>query len=128
MPIPFKVLVLLIFMPILLAWIGAFFKFKQFGYVNNADPRSQSSKLTGAGARLVASQANAWEALIFYTGTLLVAYSSNVPWSDFNNPAMLYAATRIVHPICYLYNVHILRSLVFSAGFISCAYMIYLAW
>ena len=53
---------------------GTFSRMRQFGAIDNKDPRGQSAKLEGVGARAVAAQQNAWEALaVFIAG--VVAFS-----------------------------------------------------
>ena len=50
-------------LPIALSWVGGYYRMQQFGSVDNKHPRVQSAGLEGAGARAVAAQSNAWEAL-----------------------------------------------------------------
>ncbi|NND39773.1 MAG: MAPEG family protein, partial [Pseudomonadales bacterium] len=79
--------------------------------------------LTGAGARIVAAQSNAWEALALYSATLLVVLLSDVPLESVAVPALIFGLSRILHPVMYIANQATLRSIVFVVGFGSCIYM-----
>ncbi|MBT8152254.1 MAG: MAPEG family protein [Gammaproteobacteria bacterium] len=118
------VLVLVAFLPYLLAGLGGYSRIKQLGSMDNENPRLQSAELTGAGARIVAAQANAWEALALYSATLLVVFLSGVPMESVALPAMIFGASRVLHLVMYIANRATLRSIVFVVGFGSCIYMI----
>ena len=72
MTVPFFCLFLVVIMPYLLAPVGAFFKTRQLGTYDNKDPRAQGLRLEGAGARAVAAQANAWEAVAVFSAAVIV--------------------------------------------------------
>ena len=55
------------FFPLMLSFVSGYFRNKEFGTVDNKYPRQQSAQLTGPGARAVAAQGNAWEALAMFT-------------------------------------------------------------
>ena len=74
MTTPFWCLLVVAFLPYLLALGGLYFRIKQFGHWDNDNPRGQYSKLEGAGWRVWASQQNAWEALGLFTATVAVAH------------------------------------------------------
>jgi uncharacterized MAPEG superfamily protein len=115
--------VIVAFLPYPLAWVGAYFKQKQFGTIDNKHPRLQVARLEGAGARAAGAQANAWEALAVFTAVLAVLHFANpevARGSTAANLSLGFLATRIVHPIAYLANIDIVRSLVFVVG-VACA-------
>ena len=66
MTVPFWCLFVAALLPILIAFTGGYFKTQQFDSVDNNNPRAQSVQLTGTGARAVAAQSNAWEALAVF--------------------------------------------------------------
>ena len=72
MTVPFWCLFIGALVPTLLAFTGGYFKSQQFDSVDNNNPREQSAQLTGAGARAVAAQSNAWEALAVFTAAVTV--------------------------------------------------------
>jgi uncharacterized MAPEG superfamily protein len=123
MTTPLWCLVIVAFLPYPLAWVGAYFKQKQFGTIDNKHPRLQVARLEGAGARAAGAQANAWEALAVFTAVLAVLHFANpevARGSTAANLSLGFLATRIVHPIAYLANIDIVRSLVFVVG-LACA-------
>lgn len=124
MPTAIAVLVLVLVMPYLLAFLGGYLKVRQLGRLDNENPRLQSLQLSGSGARAVAAQSNAWEALAFYIGTLLVVSLAGVPLEAVATPALVFAVSRILHPVLYIANLATLRSIVFIVGFASCIYMV----
>ena len=109
--------------PILLSAWGVYFRKKQFGEFDNNHPRLQQAKLEGAGARIVAAQQNAWEALAMYGSVVFIAYASGVNLNDLTMPAIIFVAARILHPILYVTNKATLRSLSFTVGFFTCVYI-----
>ncbi len=118
------VLVVAVAIPYLLAGASAYFKTKQFGAMDNKDPRGQSTRLTGAGARAVAAQANAWEALALYTVAIVVTHFAGVPAADLATAALVFLAARILHVAFYLADMDKLRSAAFIVAAGSCIYMI----
>jgi uncharacterized MAPEG superfamily protein len=123
MTTPLWCLVIVAFLPYPLAFIGSYFKTRQFGTLDNKNPRAQAAKLEGTGARAVAAQANAWEALAVFTAVLGVLHFANpevARGSTAANLSLGFVAARIVHPIAYLANIDLLRSAVFLVA-IGCA-------
>ena len=84
-------------LPYVLAFTGSYHKGKQFGKVDNNNPRVQSAQLTGVGARAVAAQQNAWEALAVFTASLAAAFFAGVEPASLALPALIFAAARIAH-------------------------------
>lgn len=119
MTTPLWCLVIVAALPYLLAFSGGYFKMRQFGAIDNKHPRQQAQQLEGVGARAMAAQANAWEALGFFTAVLAVLSFANpeaARGATAANLSLGFAATRVLHPICYLANVDVARSLVFLVG------------
>ncbi|EKM24690.1 MAPEG family protein [Vibrio sp. HENC-03] len=128
MPTALFVLVFVSFIPYALAGLGGYAKVQQLGHLDNHHPRLQERKLSGRAARTIAAQSNAWEALAFYSATILAASLSGVPWSDLSMPAIVFAFTRMAHPVMYIADIAIGRTLVVITGIASCVYMLSLAF
>ena len=103
-----------------LAGIGGYHKGKQFGKADNNNPRVQAAQLTGTGARAVAAQQNAWEALAVFTASLAAAFFAGVEPASLATPALLFVAARIAHAACYLNDLASARSSSFLVGTLMC--------
>lgn len=128
MPTALFVLVFVSVIPYVLAGLGGYAKVQQLGHLDNHHPRLQERKLSGRAARIIAAQSNAWEALAFYTATILTVSLSGVPWPDLSMPAIIFAITRMAHPVMYIADIAIGRSFVVIVGVTSCIYMLSLAF
>jgi uncharacterized MAPEG superfamily protein len=120
-------LLILCILPLSCAWIAGYHRQKQLGSVDNKEPRIQSLKLTGAGARAVAAQSNSWEALAVFSAALLAIFISGVELQGIATPVMAFVALRIAYIPVYIGNMDKLRSLIFLAGYGICMYLFYLA-
>ena len=127
MTTPFWCLLVMIFMPYLLAGSTVYFKNKQFGKVDVNNPRDQSAGLTGQGARANAAQSNAWEALAVFGIAVLVAHFAGADPGTSATAALVFIAARILHPIFYIMGNQPLRTATFAVGFGSCMWLFYLA-
>jgi uncharacterized MAPEG superfamily protein len=127
MNIPVFVLMMLCILPINCAWVSGYFRHKQLGTVDNKNPRAQNLQLTGAGARAVAAQLNAWEALAVYAAALLALTISQVPVEAYATLALVVLALRVVHAVSYIANQDIVRSLTFLGSYGICIYFFVLA-
>ena len=128
MPVALMVLMFVAFIPYVLAGVGNYLRVQQLGHLDNQNPRAQAAELKGAGARAVAAQSNAWEALALYSATILAVFASGVSWPELTVPSIIFAATRLVHPVLYIANIAAARSIVVAIGLASCVYMLYLAF
>lgn len=122
------VLILVAFIPYILAGMGGYARAKQLGHMDNNDPRKQALELSGTGARIVAAQANAWEALAIYSVVIILNSAAGTAWALLATPALVFAAARVLHAVCYAANWASLRSIVFVIGLGSCAYMMTMAF
>ena len=119
---------ILILLPIILTWITAYFRKSQLGKIDNNSPRSQYAQLQGVGERLVAAQANTWEAIIFYMASILAVYLAGVDAKYIVIPCIAFVICRVLYIAAYAANKGALRSLIFIAGLSCCVYMFYLAY
>ena len=94
MTTPFWCLLIAAFLPFVLAGIGGYFKSQQFDTLDNNNPRVQSAQLVGAGARAVAAQQNAWEALAIFTAAVAVAHMAGADPGTSAMAAMLFIVSR----------------------------------
>lgn len=127
MPTILYVLFAISFLPFVMAWTAIYFRLKQFGKFDNHHPRQQQAALTGMGGRVQAAQANAWEALMLFTMVCFIAYASGLDLDRLDGVALLFLASRILHPILYIANLAWFRSGVFVVGMGCCLYIVYLA-
>lgn len=127
MTTPFWCLLVAVLLPYVLAGTGGYFKARQLGSVDNHDPRAQSLLLTGAGARAVAAQANAWEALPVFASSVFVAHLCGADAGSSASAALLFVAARVAHAVCYLADLATARSLVFMIGMGACLWLFVLA-
>ena len=116
-------LLIAVLIPYVLSGIGGYHKGKQFGKPDNNNPRAQAAQLTGAGARAVAAQQNAWEALALFTAAVVAASVAGVPPASIATPALVFVAARIAHAICYLNDLASARSSVFLVGATMCLWI-----
>lgn len=119
MTTPLWCLVIVALLPYVLSFSGGYFRMRQLGAVDNKHPRQQVAKLEGAGARAYAAQANAWEALGFFSAAVVVLHLANpeaARGATAANLSLAFLATRVLHPILYVANQDVLRSLVFLVG------------
>lgn len=116
------------FMPLVCAWIGGYFRYKQFnGVVDNKTPRLQANKLEGVGHRAYAAQQNSWEALAVFAAALLALHMSGVVLATVATACIVFVLLRVVYIACYLANQDLLRSSFFIGALSICLYFFYLA-
>lgn len=130
MTTPLWCLVLVAFLPYLLAFTGSYFKMQQFGKLDNKNPRQQAAQLEGIGARAAAAQANAWEALAVFTVAVVVLHLANpeaARSATAANLSLVFLAMRVAHPLFYLANIDIARSLTFMVDMGCAVWLIALA-
>lgn len=120
-------LLIMCILPLTCAWIAGYHRQKQFGNVDNKEPRIQSQQLTGAGARAVAAQGNAWEALAVFSAAILAVFIAGVDLDSIRTPVMVFVALRIAYIPVYIANQDKLRSLIFLVGYGICIYLMYQA-
>lgn len=127
MTTPLWCLVIVAVLPYLLAGVGGYFRHRQFGAIDNNDPRLQYTRLAGAGARVWAAQLNAWEALALFTAAVVVATLAHADPGRAATASVVFLVARLLHPIFYAANLAPLRSLVAVIGMACCIYMFVLA-
>jgi len=127
MTAPLWCLLVAVLIPYGLAFLGGYYKSQQFGSVDNANPRAQSAALEGAGARAVAAQANAWEAVGVFTAAVLVNHVAGGDPASSAAAAYVFLAARVFHAAFYIADQPTFRSLSFLVGLGSCIWLFVLA-
>jgi uncharacterized MAPEG superfamily protein len=127
MTIPFWCLLVACLIPFFIAPIGGYFRGKQFGTMDNKNPRIQAAGLTGAGARAQAAQANAWEALPVFAAAVLVAHLAGADAGSSATAALVFIAARVGHAGFYLADLDKARSGIFLVGLGCCIWLFVLA-
>lgn len=88
------------------------------GY-NNNHPRSQQTKLTGFGARALAAHQNAFESLIIFAPAVLLAITTDTVTSTIELLAITHVVARITYNLLYLFNIALIRSIVWAIATLS---------
>lgn len=88
------------------------------GY-DNANPRDQQAKLEGLARRAVAAHQNGFEAIATFLPAVLAAELAGADATVVGQLAMLHVAARAVYVALYLANRHVLRSVVWTVGFVA---------
>lgn len=88
------------------------------GY-DNANPRDQQTKLTGAGRRAAAAHANAFESFAPFAAGVLASEVTHARPTVAAGLAVAYVAARVVYPFLYVADINKARSLVWSVGFFA---------
>lgn len=114
-------------LPVLTAWLSSWYRYQQFGAIDNKHPRTQSAAMEGAGARAVAAQQNAWEALPVFVAAVVVAYLAGLDQTKADIAGVIFIVARLLYPVFYICNLDILRSLSFIVGFFSCVSLFVMA-
>ena len=127
MTTPFWCLLAACLIPYFLAPISGYFRVKQFGAMDNKNPRTQAAKLTGAGARAQAAQSNAWEALPVFASAVIVAHLAGADPGSSSTAALVFIAARIGHAGAYVADLDKARSGIFLVGVACCVWLFVLA-
>jgi uncharacterized MAPEG superfamily protein len=116
MTTPFWCVGAVLLLPLILAFVGGYYRGKSFGAADNRNPRAQAAKLEGPGARAYAAQANAWEAAILFSATVLTTHAAGLPAEEAAPWALAFVGFRILHGIFYIQDIDKARSLSFIGG------------
>jgi len=116
MTTPFWCLFAVALLPYFLAPVSGYFRAKQFGSLDNKNPRKQQAESVGAGALAVAAQKNAWEALTVFAVAVFVNHLANADAGTAAMFSMVFVAARVLHGIFYVADIDKARSAVFLVG------------
>lgn len=119
MTLPLACLLAGMILPYVWGGVSSFHRQKQFGKADNRNPREQAAKLTGAGARAYAAQANAWEALAIFTPAVLLAHFAKPEASLAPTLAIVWLVARVLHGVAYVADIDKARSAVFAVAYFA---------
>jgi uncharacterized MAPEG superfamily protein len=120
MTTPFFCLLIAVLIPYVLSGVGGYYRTRQFGALDNENPRQQQAALEGVGARIQAAQDNAREALPVFTAAVVVAHLAGVDPATASTLSVAFILFRVLHAVCYAASWATLRSVAFLAGFACC--------
>ena len=118
MTIPFWCVIVVIFIPFILAGFGGAARGKAFGAADNKEPRAQAAQLSGSGARIYAAQENAWEAAIMFTAAVLVTHAAGLPAATAAPWTIAFVVFRVLHAVFYAQDIDKARSGAFLGGLV----------
>jgi len=113
MAIAYFCLLITAIMPLILA---GYAKFSSKGY-DNSSPREFLEKLQGRAKRAHYAQLNSWEAFPAFAASVIVAHLAGVALSQITVLAVSFVIFRIFYSICYILDLHALRSTVWFCAF-----------
>lgn len=128
MGIAIIVLACLCLLPYIMALISGYYRKKQLGVIDNQNPRDQYTHLKGPGARAVAAQQNAWEALIIYSSALLAITITNTEVRMLAFIATIILIARVFHGFFYIANFDKLRTIAFLVAIVACFYLFFMVF
>ncbi len=86
------------------------------GGYDNRNPRDWLGRLQGWRARANAAQQNSWEALAVFAAGVFAAHLAQAPQARVDLLAEIFIGARVLYLACYLANLALLRSLVWTVG------------
>lgn len=90
------------------------------GY-DNHNPRDQQATLTGWGRRAVAAHKNGFEAFPPFAAAVLVAVAAGADPAWTTRLAVVFVAARTLYTPLYIFDLDLLRSSVWTVGFLATA-------
>lgn len=100
---------------------------QQPGGYDNRYPRHQQSQLSGFGQRALAAHQNSLEAFPMFAAALSVALWSGAEAHTVNSFSLVFVLARVFYTLSYWANIHLLRSVSWSVGFVSCLALMIIA-
>lgn len=119
MTIPLWTLLVAVILPYAWLPVALSARKEQFGNLDNAHPRLQTSKLEGKGARAYSAHQNAMEALAVYAPAVLVAHITHANPTHSMILAIVWVVARFLHGVLYVANVDKARSMMFALGMLA---------
>lgn len=103
----------------MLAKSGGFGKPRSQGGYDNNDPRGWLARQTGWHARANAAQANSFEALPLFIGSVIIAHQLGAPQTQVDILALLFVTLRIIYIAMYVAGLPMIRSAVWGAALLA---------
>ena len=114
MTIAYFCIIIAMFIPLFCA---GYTKFSSKGKYDNRSPRDFASGLEGKAKRAYSAQMNAYEAFAPFAAAVIAAHQMHAAQSTLDMLAMSFITARIAYTFLYIQDLHILRSVVWFAGF-----------
>jgi len=92
---------------------------RERGGYDNRHPRAQQARLEGFGARALASHQNMLEAFPVFAAGLLAALWAGADTTVVATLAVIFCIARVAYTVFYLIDLHAMRSITWSAGFLA---------
>lgn len=127
MTTPLWTILFVLLLPTLLALIADALRIKEFDKYDNNYPREQAAKLSPIGQRAWAAQQNAWEALIMYVPSVIVAHLAGADGQQAAYAAVTFCIARVAHAFFYIANLATLRSASYFVALGCCLWLFWLA-
>lgn len=127
MPIILIVLFITSVIPVFLAVLNGYLRYKEFGKFDNHYPRIQQLQQKGIGARVLAAQNNSWETLQVFLLVTFIAFASPINLHSLTIVSFVFLLSRIAHAICYIANYCWVRSTFYGLGMGCCMYIFYMS-
>ncbi|MEE4304647.1 MAG: MAPEG family protein [Wenzhouxiangella sp.] len=90
---------------------------------NNRRPRDWYESVTGYRKRAWWAQQNSHEAFPLFAAAVLVAHFAGAAQNTIDALAIAFIAFRIAYGICYLADIHLARSLMWTGGMVCCIWL-----
>ncbi len=87
---------------------------------DNRRPRDWYDRTEGFRRRAVWAQNNSFEIFPLFAAAVIIAHLAGAEQATVDGLAIAFVASRIAYAISYLADLHLLRSLVWTAGFFCC--------
>jgi len=87
---------------------------------DNRRPRDWYEKASGFRQRAVWAQQNSFEIFPLFAAAVIIAHLAGATQATIDGLAIGFVASRIAYAISYLADLHLLRSLVWTAGIACC--------
>jgi len=92
---------------------------------DNRRPRDWYEKTSGFRRRAVWAQQNSFEIFPLFAAAVIIAHLAGAAQATIDGLAIGFIASRIAYAISYLADLHLLRSLVWTAG-IACCFALFI--
>lgn len=87
---------------------------------DNRRPRDFYDQARGYRKRALWTQHNSFEIFPLFAAAVIIAHLAGAEQSTIDGLAVAFIASRIAYALSYLADLHLLRSLVWTAGFLCC--------
>ena len=94
---------------------------------DNRRPRDFYQRASGFRQRAVWAQHNSFEIFPLFAAAVIIAHLAEAAQAMVDWLAIAFVATRIAYGVCYLADLHLLRSLVWTLGFACCVALFIIA-